>query len=560
MSKYRLGISLLLFWMALFPMAFKQVDAATSNIQLVIEGKTYQPDTPPKIVNGRTLVPIAVVAEALGAKVTWDGKQRKVEISGKSVELSMWIGQAKAILNGQEISMDAPPRIVQDRTLVPLRFIGQALGANVGWDDATRTVVVNHVYILTANGNTVNGKVFNFKNELHLPLKEVVTNLGGNWQAERFTLNQQTFTLDRNGQQRLKLKKMDTGWVIPKSAVESELQASVTLQGNRIDVERLSRLQSVREQQGKIFIDFTTPVQPNHFRMSGPERIVIDLPNTVLSEELRTSSGNVRRDTTGLNNEIERALIKDIRFSQFSKNPQTVRVVVELAGKAEYQLNRTATGYEISLKPDPTFVHNPTPAPTPIPTPNPVVPVPVPNKDGFLIVLDAGHGGSQPGATGVSGNPEKDLTLSVTNYLAEELKAYSEFQVILTRPGDTTVQLAERVQIANNAQADVFVSIHGNSIKDKPQVQGTETYYYTAQSKAFANVLHKHLVKATEFRDRGVKVAGFVVIKQTKMPSVLLELGFMSNAAENAQMQDPIFQQRVAKALAEAIYEYYSSL
>ncbi|MCR3954426.1 N-acetylmuramoyl-L-alanine amidase family protein, partial [Aeromonas hydrophila] len=90
--------------------------------------------------------------------------------------------------------------------------------------------------------------------------------------------------------------------------------------------------------------------------------------------------------------------------------------------------------------------------------------------------VDAGHGGKDQGAKGVAGNVEKDFNLAVSRMLVDKLKQYPEFQVVATRSTDVFLELAERVEIANERDADLFISIHANSFK--PETRGTETYYY----------------------------------------------------------------------------------
>ncbi|WP_052947851.1 N-acetylmuramoyl-L-alanine amidase family protein [Aneurinibacillus tyrosinisolvens] len=115
--------------------------------------------------------------------------------------------------------------------------------------------------------------------------------------------------------------------------------------------------------------------------------------------------------------------------------------------------------------------------------------------------------------------------------------------------------LSEKVSIANNANADLFLSVHANT--GLPDSYGTESFYTTPQSEEFAQMIHKHLVKATSFGDRELKKRSLNVTRNTKMPSVLVEVGFLTNQVENHKMFDPSFQQGVARELAAGITEYY---
>lgn len=624
MNKIRLGIGFLFLWCMLIPLAAAYADSPSQQtVQLYLEGKKIKPDVPPKIVEGRTLVPIRVIAEGLGSDVKWDARAKKVSISSEKVDLSMWIGQKRAVVNGKDVTMDVPPQIDQGRTLLPLRFVGESLGTTVGWESATSSVMVNQPYTLNANGKTLgNEKVFKWNDELYFPLETVSTYIGAVYQsskdhkADQLIFKDTKVDLAKQGQNQYKLKKLDTGWVIPESILQSEFAVKVTRTEDKVSLikasetqdVKVSELQAVQVNNGKVIIQATSPMPPKHFLMSGPERLVIDLPNTIIGEQIKdiasfkdgmgivdksatvsaaskggaesasrksqvklasdenpllqqpnpdinpkvdiqdetSSSENqeleitdqVIQDGLELDNAVQEEepadeLIREIRFSQFSLEPQTVRVVIELAQKTNYELNQTDSSIEVTFQPRP-------------------------KKTGFSIVLDPGHGGSDPGAKGVSGNWEKELTLTVSRLLKEELKNYHGIQVIETRSDDVYPTLQERVQLANEMQADLFLSIHANSFK--PETRGTETYYYHEASADFARVLHKHLLEATGFPDRKVKKSGFYVIKNTTMPSSLIEIGFLTNQIDNSQMLDPSFQKRVAKALAEAIYEYYTSL
>jgi N-acetylmuramoyl-L-alanine amidase len=179
---------------------------------------------------------------------------------------------------------------------------------------------------------------------------------------------------------------------------------------------------------------------------------------------------------------------------------------------------------------------------------------------GKIIIIDAGHGGTDPGAVGVTGLREKDVILDVSLRVADSLRAHGA-KVILTRDTDIFIPLSQRVTIAETAGADLFVSIHANAHPD-PKIGGIETYYF--QNKASANkssvlasLLQGELVKALGLRDIGVKHGNFLVIRQTSMPSVLLELGFLSNAREEERMRTSDFRQHAADAIVRGLQSYF---
>ncbi len=164
-----------------------------------------------------------------------------------------------------------------------------------------------------------------------------------------------------------------------------------------------------------------------------------------------------------------------------------------------------------------------------------------------IIVLDAGHGGTDPGANGF-GIKEKDLTLDRILAIKKKLETeYDGVKIILTRSGDTYPTLTQRANIANNANADLFISDHKNSFNSS--ARGFETFTYTnasATSKAYQNVVHREIfgrIKKYGIPDRGQKSQNFAVLRQTKMPAVLLEEAFIDHKHDNELLSSNVFRQ-----------------
>lgn len=182
---------------------------------------------------------------------------------------------------------------------------------------------------------------------------------------------------------------------------------------------------------------------------------------------------------------------------------------------------------------------------------------------GKKIMVDAGHGGSDPGARGPSGGRESDVNLAVSLKLRDRLESLGA-EVRMTRDTDSNVaypgapqqeELRARVKLANEWPAQYYISVHSNSAENTTAV-GTETYHSrnaSRTSKEMAAAVHKEMVAATGFRDRGVKEAGFHVITNTNMPAILVETGFISNAQEEAALLNPEVQGRMAEAIATGV-------
>ncbi len=230
-----------------------------------------------------------------------------------------------------------------------------------------------------------------------------------------------------------------------------------------------------------------------------------------------------------------------------------------------------------------------------------------PARQDFVVVLDAGHGGGDPGNIG-NGYREKNIALKVVLAVGKVLESKPNIKVVYTRKKDVFIELDERARIANKANADLFVSIHCNS--HSSQAYGTETFVlgtasnqrnfevaktenqvifleddyekkyagfdpnspesflatsivqeeYIDQSIQLANIIEKNFIHKIKRKSRGVKQANFIVIHQTAMPSVLVELGFLTNNKEGPYLNSKKGQAEVAKSIITAILEYKKSL
>jgi N-acetylmuramoyl-L-alanine amidase CwlD len=179
-----------------------------------------------------------------------------------------------------------------------------------------------------------------------------------------------------------------------------------------------------------------------------------------------------------------------------------------------------------------------------------------------LIVIDPGHGGSDFGAMH-NGLVEKDLNLDISRRLRAVLVARG-WQVKLTRDSDIDVyapndsardELQARDNIANNAGARLFVSVHTNSFTSGG-LNGTTTYYYKSDSYALADAVHSRLSDALPTKDDGIRKENFYVIHHTTMPAILVETAFLSNASDAELLKTPGFLQKIATAIADGVADY----
>ncbi len=189
-----------------------------------------------------------------------------------------------------------------------------------------------------------------------------------------------------------------------------------------------------------------------------------------------------------------------------------------------------------------------------------------PGLKGKTIVIDPGHGGSDTGAISANNVYEKDITLPIALHLKPLLEKKGA-KVILTRDGDYDVhgpygsaasELQARIDIAEKYEADVFLSIHIDSFT-RPDVGGVSAYYHhkTPFDLLLTEALHEKNLNATKFSDRGVRPANFYLLVNSSMPASLVELGFLSNPKEEAELRKEKVQKAFAKTLAEGLELYF---
>jgi N-acetylmuramoyl-L-alanine amidase len=283
-------------------------------------------------------------------------------------------------------------------------------------------------------------------------------------------------------------------------------------------------------------------------------RVVIDLsraPGTVTAAI--SADGSLTVDYTGggiggvLTQAIDSPEVKTVTARQFAYDPRTVRITFALTRYQTFRVMSLAPsedkGYRIVVD---AFRR-----------------VDGPAGDGPpLICVDPGHGGTDTGAIGTTGTKEKDINLSIATFLAQDLRD-AGLSVIMTREDDTLPTLQQRTEIANAALANLFVCVHNNAAGD-PEANGTETYYwgtpddYSPEGKLLAEAIQRNLLATCGSADRGARThwLNLVVLAQTDMTAALVEVGFLSNAEEEAKLNTPAYQQAAAQGITKGILEY----
>ncbi|MGD9154766.1 MAG: N-acetylmuramoyl-L-alanine amidase [Bacillota bacterium] len=271
----------------------------------------------------------------------------------------------------------------------------------------------------------------------------------------------------------------------------------------------------------RLIINCSGEITGMYRKLKNPTKVQIDLSFFQFATDLRAPAPP--------NSE----LIKGIKMVPL--DPTTVRVEVELNYVSGYELQFSDDCRQLAL----------------VLKESPVI--------GKTLMLDPGHGGIDQGAHGNQGVLEKDVNLEVTMRL-QELLAEAGAQVVLTRNDDYFIGLYERSFLANRMQADLFVSIHTN-FHPNPNVRGIEVFHYAGRTESalLAEYVARELAAATKFTSLGVKNNDFVVIREGVMPSILVEMGFLSNAVEEAIINTSEFKAEAALGIYQGIIAYYNA-
>ncbi len=395
-------------------------------------------------------------------------------------------------------------------------------------------------------------------------------------------------------------------------------------------------LEQVRVGQNKdnvvrVVLDFKDVKDHQVFYLQSPTRLVIDVrgnPPSVAAAEKPTGTADAGTAAAAPGAPAKSPVISEIEDVD---SAEAIERSVEEQIAGERRTAQSAAAATASPTPAATPAAAPPLAPTPSPmptaptlvasarpsaSPSPTAPPQPPqmNRTGSYslarqlgltarrIVIDAGHGGHDPGTIGRNGLQEKDLVLDIALRLARLVKSELGAEVIMTRDRDVFIRLDERTAIANSKDADLFLSVHANSSRS-PKARGIETYFLNFaadphaeevaarensisaatmkdlqglvkaialnskidESRDFASSVHESLVGQLrpgypEVQDRGVRTAPFYVLIGANMPSILAEIAFISNPEEEKLLKSPARREQIAKSLLEGVGRYLEGL
>lgn len=627
-------------------------------VKIEIDGEELIPqDMPAVIIEDRTLLPMRLIAQELGCEVIWNEETKQVYVINDTHTVVFTINNQIGYQNGTEFSMDVPPMIVNERTMLPVRALAKALELDITWTEATRTVSIgsgasaatpttpatpdvsvgqeitlNRVEVPASEtaGQVftihANGEIAKFE-EILLDDQKIVLDFYGAKSGLAATVSQTNSSIVsavRTAQHTAEDGTIFTRVVLDlngKKSYEITQSAdgrSVMVAFERVLVEEIS----VKHKNEKDIIEIAGSggMGASVYTLSNPYRIVVDIPNAeaelpkvpdleklsyvfdgraamftdttlrIVFEvgDLTEYSYQESGDTLTL--QIERSTldhmcfdsedtilyldkedsfdIEDVEINDQYLNGYTeltlpgdftdvygygtYRIGGDVIESIEVSAKRSGTTlrfnqnrisvYEIEEESDRYAIHIRNP------------------RDVYdqVVLLDAGHGGKDPGTSG-NGLIEKDMNLLMMQKVYQELQK-TDIKVYLTRNSDTYPENNQRAKTANEI-AHAMVSIHMNSAG--ATINGTETLYQVhandtggLTSKKLAELIQSSIISATGNTNRGTKLrTDLLILNGTTVPAVIVETVFLSNAGDALKISQSSYQDTVAYAIADAIEE-----
>lgn len=181
-----------------------------------------------------------------------------------------------------------------------------------------------------------------------------------------------------------------------------------------------------------------------------------------------------------------------------------------------------------------------------------------PQTNAPVVVLDPGHGGSDSGTVGIGGLKEKEVVLPIAQSVAQQLQAEG-IRAVLTRSNDSDRTPEERIKIAEDNRAEVLVSIHANALSlSRFETNGVETYYYRTSEKGgqLAQLVHDNVLQMVDLKDLGLRQASFTTLRQATMPSIVVEVGYVTTQTDDTNLIDTAYIKTLATGIANGIKEY----
>lgn len=492
--EYLLGVMVwALFFVSMWGGLATSAAEAAQPIKVSVDGQAVSFDVPPYVdKQNRTMVPLRFVGDKLGYQCMWQPAAQEVHVAGTDKSIRLFIGKKTAEVDGQPVAMDTMAVLVSGRTMVPLRFIMENMGAKVVFDTAAKVVAISRPTVKAP------------PSEVPMPVQAITGQVA--------VVDSKIINI-RSGP--------GTEYPVIKQAAAGEILLILAQSGDWFQV-------SIDQGQlgwvaNWVVVKRGVTEVASRGEESGSERPVEDADSLEGAEPVDPENGIDPTETPDDDESLD-------------------------PNQPEDEATDDVTDEETEVQPDGEEAADEF------------------GISGKTIVIDPGHaslqsGASDPGAIGPHGVYEKNVVLAIAIRLKDQLEAAGA-TVLMTRTGDTNLSLTGRAALANLHQADVFVSIHANA-NTSSAINGTSTYYYGGVSgqaevrKKLAQAVQSELVQSLGRQNRGVLSASFVVLRETVVPSILVETAFLSNPTEEALLTDGDFQELAAVGITNGLIRYF---
>lgn len=542
-------------------MAFGQA----AGVKVIVNGVDVPLAAPAVTSGGQVMAPIPGLFEPMGAIAAYYEVDRSIVIANRvRTTVRMRVGDAMALVNGRPRPLPAAPMLIGTHVFVPAQAIFSALGAWTKFEEADRTLFVTSQIMSVAV--QASGGALQIKVEATGPV-QVETNVLSNpdrlvvdflhaalrTQEREFRVNDAGVTRIRTAQFQIKpyVSRMvfDLAQPVEVRVTTAATSYLVTLEvrpkgpalaappppapptapppppggpaGEQHDpaIVAAAKISGVIFQQaagtGRLIIEGTGTMEYKVREFVYPDRLAIDIQDAVFIP--------VKQEIS-----IETGAFAAVRAAQFTADPPVTRVVVTLKRKMNYVASQADGRLIVEISSS--------------------------SARGHVVALDPGHGGRDPGAIGPSGLREAEAVLDIALRL-RDLLTRDGIRVVMTREADVTVELTDRPRLARERGATIFISIHANATT-RAEVNGSETYYLTPQSLALAQMIQDELGVVLGIPSRGIKTANFLVLRDSGIPSVLVETAFITHSDDETRLRDLGFRQRLAQAIQKGIIRF----
>lgn len=521
-----------------------------AGIKVIVNGVEVRLTAPAQMSRGQVMAPISGLFEPMGAVAGFYEVDRSIVVTNRMRSTArMRVGELAYQLNGQHRVLPAAPQVIAGQAFVPAQAVFSALGAWTKFEETERTLYISSqitgVAAQLRDGSlqvrvTTTGPVQTETNVLANPDRLVVDFL----HAALRTRVTRELSVQGAGVQRIRTAQFQVKPYISRMvfdltapieirvindpaaylvtleiAPKAAEAGSPTPPGTPAVADPVKIMGVAFEPNGpagRVVIDATGAMEYKVREFVYPDRLAIDITRAVFIP--------VKHEVT-----FDHPSLVSLRAAQFTAEPAVTRVVVTMKRKMNYLINQSGGRLLIDIN---TQIVG----------------------QGHIVAIDPGHGGRDPGAIGPGGLRESDIVLDIALRVRDLLKQ-DGIRVAMIRESDVTVELVDRPQLAREAGATIYVSIHANA-HGRTAVNGSETYYLTPQSLALAQMIQDELGVVLGLPSRGIKTAGFLVLRDSGIPSVLVETTFISNADEEARLREDAFRQRLAAAIHKGITRF----